>query len=609
MSLLAPLGLLALAAIPVLMWLWRLSATRRQIQVPSLVPFEHLLRREARRRSRLVTPLLFWLQLAALIGLALALARPVIWQRRTKTILAVLDTSASMEASSAFKRARRALAGRLAAKAPADQVLLMTTSPLAALTPQPTSDPALLAQALDAAAVSHAPGDLGAAVRIGYALSPSPPDRVLVATDETAPAALDGRVQWLGVGDPAPNVAIVGVEAQGTLCTPSDRRAIVTIHNFSNEATQSMVAAYQDGRRLAEAAVMLPAASRSALSLPLPETASGWIEVRLAGSDALATDNRAWMHVRHDAATPIVLQAVSPAITRTVTAWLAACEALGFRSDAAPGAGPYLMITDQEPQESPEPAALLRFEPPAASRPVRSFWVASAEHPIGSYLSPVELVAAPINLSAEPAASGVAAISALVDGRRVPVAIADERDGYRQVRLRFDPAGSEQVTPVALAFFNSLRWLLGGDEVSTTGDMLMVGGFKPGRVTVRRPDGGADTLEADGPLIAYSRTARAGRYEFTQGTLTVVRAVNFLNPLESNLMDQASTWRPLPEAPEPPSAPQPSAHPLTSLLLVIALGVLLAEWWRYAAKGRAMPRAAERPPGGAPQPVEELAAR
>ena len=85
MSLLSPLGLLWLASIPLLLWLWRLASSHRKIRVASLAPFEHLIRRTSRRRTRLVINALFWLQLLALILLALALAAPILYRQRAQT--------------------------------------------------------------------------------------------------------------------------------------------------------------------------------------------------------------------------------------------------------------------------------------------------------------------------------------------------------------------------------------------------------------------------------------------------------------------------------------------------------------------------------------------
>jgi hypothetical protein len=144
MTFLAPLGLIWLASLPVWVWLWRLSASRRVVRVPSLVPFEHLVRRQARRRTRLVVNSLFWLQLAALLALILAIARPALLRPHVRRWLVIVDTSASMAArrgsTTAMARARQAARDQIRRKAAADAVLLMTTAPVHAVTPRPTSD-------------------------------------------------------------------------------------------------------------------------------------------------------------------------------------------------------------------------------------------------------------------------------------------------------------------------------------------------------------------------------------------------------------------------------------------------------------------------------------
>src|SRR3989338_5635910 len=144
MTFLTPLALLWLGSIPVLLWLWRLAATHRQVQIPSLVPFEHLLRRPPHRRTRLFVNTLFWLQLAALVFLALALARPVVFAPQPKTILAVVDTSASMGARlrgpTALERAKRMLRTRLSRKAARDAVFIVSSAPVAAVTPEATNE-------------------------------------------------------------------------------------------------------------------------------------------------------------------------------------------------------------------------------------------------------------------------------------------------------------------------------------------------------------------------------------------------------------------------------------------------------------------------------------
>ena len=285
MAFLAPLGFLALLSLPVLLWLWRFSASRRQTAVPSLIPFEHLLRRQPRRRTYLVVNWLFWLQLAALALLAAALAQPVWRHPRGRLILAVLDTSASMGAPgdgpSAFEQARRLLRAEIGRKPAADQWLLVTTAPVAALTPHPTPEAAVLLQALQGARVTHLSGNLATAVRIGRALAGAAPDALLIASDEPAPEGETADLRFLGVGRPVPNVGFVGLDAAGPLCQASDPRLVATVQNFSTEPAAATVTALSGARELARAELSLGPRARQTAVLSLPAEVAGRAEVTL----------------------------------------------------------------------------------------------------------------------------------------------------------------------------------------------------------------------------------------------------------------------------------------------------------------------------------------
>lgn len=558
MTFLAPGALIWLASIPVLLWLWRLASTRRQSLIPSLIPFEHLLRRAPKRRSRLVVTLLFWLQLAALLGLTAALARPVLMRPRARTVLVLLDTSASMGArapglfgggATAFERAQRALLSRLARKSPADQWLVVTTAPVASLTPQPTSDAATLRQAIERARVAHLGGNLATAAHIGRMLLAAEPDRTLVATDEARPAEQgNDRLQWATVGAPAPNAALVGLDAQGPLCRAAEASVVATVQNFSDEEAGATLTASQGGRRLAETAAAFAPGERQSLALALPDDAAGWVEIALAAKrDGLEADNRAWINLFRGATAPIALRPHTAAFKETLSSWLGACETLTWTMEdgngppAAPGGEP-LVITDRW-DAAQGAAASMVFEPPSPSRPLLSRWVVASGHPIGSYLAPVETASAALNLSPW-TGSGVVVVAALVNGRKVPVVVADEREGLRTVVMRLDPSHDPGSTPVLLAFFNSLRWLMGTS---------------------------ADTM--GGPA-------------------------NFFDPVESNLLHRASTWRtnrdrfpfPIGQEWEKESGPGTissagrTAQPLSRALMLAMLVVLLIEWWRYTEK-------------------------
>jgi hypothetical protein len=488
---------------------------------------------------------------------------------------------------------------RIASKSPAEEFCIVTTSPVVPLTLRPTSDAVALTQALHAVRVRHMGGSLATTLRIGRALLASDPDETIVLTDEPPPADLsEETVRWVKVGEPLANVAIVGLDAQGSLCAPADARVIATVQNFSDEATSVVVAATQRAQRFAEAGVELTPHARRSLSLAMPEGIEGWVDIALISrNDGLDVDNHAWIEIRSRPTRPIVIRARSPSFKQTVSTWLGACPALTWTG------GPELsretlVITDHEEDSLLSAAAAMVFLPPTSPRTVLSHWVVSSAHPIGSYLVPVEVVAAALNLSGG-RVSGLPVISGLVNGRKVPIVVADEREGRRVVSLLLDPSGSDDSTPVLLAFFNSLRWLMGRPETQRTGEPVTIVGLKPGIVSVSHPDGSTQILRTEGSAFRYDAATLAGRYQFSQGPVEMTVAVNFFNPLESNLMDRVSTWHTLQGRPVTTAAPRRTLHPLSHPLIVLVLLVLLLEWWRYSARGTSTVHAPSRKPKAA----------
>ena len=585
MSFLSPLGLLWLAAIPVLIHLWRIVSTRRRVAVPSLVPFESLLRRSPTRRGRLVVNILFWLQCAALAGLALALARPVVFKRPAKLTLAILDTSASLLAGNRFERARGALLAHVAAKRPTEELFIVTTAPVRPLLSRPTSDAVLLTRAINGVQPTHLGGNLSAAERIGKALLAAPADETFIVTDEPAPEPpLPAGIRWMTVGAPQPNVAFVGLDAQGPLCSPADARVIATVQNFGRQPASVAITALQHGRRVAQDAIELPARTRRSVSLAIPEGVTGEVELALAAPrDGLEVDNRAWLNLGERAARPVVVRSAAPAFRLAMSGWLGACQALQWTAADAAATDAALILTDRADALRASDAAGLVFDPPTAPRSVLSHWLVASDHPVGAYLDPVAAVSVPLNMADPGSVAGVPVVSAVIDGRKLPVVIAEERQGRRLVWMRFDPSTGPVALPVLVAFFNSLRWLMGGTDMLTPGEPLIVGGFDPGAVTVHRPDGTAETLEAPAGAVRDEAALFSGRYRFTQGPREAVRLVNFLDPLESDLEERASTWRPLADR-QPSIAARPAPHPLSNLLILLMAILLLAEWWRYSAK-------------------------
>ena len=146
---------------------------------------------------------------------------------------------ASRWGPSAFDRARGELLSRLMRKSPRERWLVVSTSPVRALSHTPLDDAGQLRQALQGLSVTELPGHLDAADRIGRALLGGQPDRTVILTDEPRPRQTDPRVEFQSIGEPLPNVAIVGLEADDALCLPQDSQVMVTVQNSPATSTGS----------------------------------------------------------------------------------------------------------------------------------------------------------------------------------------------------------------------------------------------------------------------------------------------------------------------------------------------------------------------------------
>ncbi len=546
MSLLAPLGLLGLLSVPVLLWLWRKQATRRQTRIASLVPFEHLQQKQPHKRSRLKVNLLFWLQLAACGTLALALAQPLARHAAAKTTLIILDTSASMGArtrgGTVYEQGLRALTDRLRSRSPLEKYFVVASAPVMALTPQPVGS----AADVEAAAASFRPqataGSLTAAAQIGQALLGYAPNHVVVVTDEPPPDEHADNLEWIRVGGKLPNAAIVGLDSEPALCEKASG-LVAVVANFSEEPSRLRVRAMQAGRVLDEQTVDLEPGKRSSIALSLPQDIVGTIRVELdADPDALDWDNAAEADVRSAASMPVALSVQAAPVRKALQGWLNACKGLGW-SETPPEdpAQPFMWVTDQV---SPSPrgigSVLVSPEASEASNQAPVYWLVDNDHPVGRYLAPIE----PAGIA--PAKTGIGEearpiIWAMVRGERVPVVAVREEEGRRTVVFNLRPRAAADSSQALVAFLNSLRWIMSG-------------------------------------------TGRS--------------AAAFLDPLESNLSEPASTWTvttgnaargntATPVAGER-TEPQFASLPLLPWLLWAAVLLLLVEWGRYTLiKGRA----------------------
>lgn len=288
-----PLAFWGLLALPVLVGIYFLRVRYRRHPVSSLMlwldPQESP--RGGTRIDRLITPLLFFLELLALTLLVLAAANPHLPLRESvRPLIVVLDDSFSMQAGgerSPRNQAVQALAEELKRRPRPSVRFLLAGDSTQALGETANSTPEALDRlrewrGRDASsrleeALSFA-GELGGELPL-----------LLVLTDQEPSMELHkGRVQWWAFGQPRSNLAIVNAAR-----TPHEKgeRCLLEIANYSDNIEETTLV-LETGDPAAEwkrESLRLRPRETRRLIYTLPEKMAR-LRARL-GSDDLAIDN------------------------------------------------------------------------------------------------------------------------------------------------------------------------------------------------------------------------------------------------------------------------------------------------------------------------------
>lgn len=292
-----PWAFAALAALPALTTLYWLRNSYRQVRVSSLMLW---LDTEARasglRVRRLQTPLLFFLELAALILLAIAATGPRIEIASSAwPLVVVLDDSYSMRAGG--DASPRALAQQALERDLRWSSLGSVRFVLAGTRPQMLGDAATdLSEAREALRDWHcqAPaGRLPEALALATELAGSDA-RILVLTDKKPPDdTAKGRIVWWAFGGPRPNLAIIRASRAGS---DEQDRCAIEVANFSPgpQDTTLVVETLADARPVHRERLSLAPREIRRLRLRIAGEA-GPVRMRLSTTDVLAIDDEAFL--------------------------------------------------------------------------------------------------------------------------------------------------------------------------------------------------------------------------------------------------------------------------------------------------------------------------
>jgi hypothetical protein len=463
-----------------------------------------------RTKEPLRFPLTFWLELAALLLLALAAAAPLIPSlRRTRPLVVVLDDSLSMQL--ARDRAMPVVERELNSgeHAPVRIILAGET-------------PILMANSVALHWTCRAPtGDLDAAIALALR-SAGPTALILVVTDHAPPSPLQqGRLKWMAFGEPLANLAFTGAARSAS----EHDRATFEIANFADRAQSTDLAITASNHALTHMRIELAPRARRRVDYDIP-TGTAAIDAAISGGAAfddrvtLLPERRPPVRVRVDITDTNLRDAVTNALDASQRAQI---------SDN----NPELEITDHP-----------------TTRPPTTIWRLEliTTKATAAYIGPFTID------HAHPLADGVALEGVIwgaggtIAGR--PIVIAGNRalmtESDHVVRIALDPATSnlQRSTAWPSLIWNLLEWRsasapgfrfanvpLGGSAIATIDDA---------HASVRAPDGTQRDVAPPTIVVAATQT---GTWSLHAGNATYRFACNALLPDESDFAHAArGTW-------------------------------------------------------------------
>ena len=356
----AAFGFLSVAVLTAL-YCFRRRSPPRTVSSLLLWPLSAERSPSAKRRSRLQTPPLFFLELAALTALVLAALSPFVRRSGGGTLHILRDTSPSMEADTAKDRAERLIAA--ARRDHAGGATILHEAP----------DDQTFAQTLAALANSRAPGD------------------EILAVSDHAPAdpTLAPGVRWEAVGTPLANLALVNFRR--TRREPGRDALLIEARRFGGGATVATLTL--DGTRRFPLAFDTNGIARLATDVPT----TGKLTATLTPGGALAADDTAHIAPPDVPALAVAISFTNAPLGRLVRR---ALDATGFVSNYVDAATAQAVFTDCD-RCDPDSARkfTVRFLPSGPRRQRASVWVDPSE----KLLEGIALDGDPYAISPEPA--------------------------------------------------------------------------------------------------------------------------------------------------------------------------------------------------------------
>ncbi len=612
---LSPTALALLAiSIPILL-LWMLKMRRRDVTIASTMLWSELLRdREANAPwQKLRRNLLLFLQLATLVGLVLALARPFtpVPAVATGAVVVLLDASASMNATdvdpSRFAVAQRAAVRMVEGLGRDGLMTVIAVGSQPRVLAASTADRAVLREAISAARPEEGSADWASALTLASgATSGAAKSTIVIISDGVDLTVgsdlprLPGEVRYLPIGRDTraggtDNLAITTLAARDGRDGLELLIRIANTSPLTSSPSQSLLSIYVDGVLYDSRHITVPPGEDQPLTLAGLPAGAATIEARLMSQDALAVDDIAWAVCRPGGERRALVVSAGNLFLERAIAALPDVAAFRASPDSALPAEPYdLYIFDGVlPDRLPE-APMLIIDPPPGNPLLTVTGAFSdtrisqvANHPL---LTHVDFGQVQISEAQRVEMPDWPGTHELVQASGGPLLLVGKPAGQRVAVLTFDLHRSD--LPLLVAFpvlmANLVDWLrpglpfdIGGQTSLHPGESLPLYPVGAGEVRITRPDGTVWTAEPGESPMVFAETEQLGLYQVeVDGEPAGQFAINLLSLAESTLTRQEAITLGR-EKVTPGGEEELGQHELWPWLAALAFAILMVEWWVY----------------------------
>lgn len=605
-----PLFLLLLLLIPLLVWLHSLRGRRREVAVPSLVIWRRLLRNSGRslRFRRFLRNLALLLQILVVVALTLALTDPFLLKRSAPYpphIILIMDTTASMKtklgSGSRFEEAKR-MAVRAVNELPeATRVTVISAGSKPALVAPYSDDKNRVGGLIQQLEATDAAGYLREAVFLGLSFANrEETTEIWLFSDGADDSPKDLELNETGVrlfqaGRQARNTGITKFQFRRRLDRPELYEILVQLTSYHAVVDEVPLELLVGGRSIYRETIYLEPFDERILIVPYEGLRADRAVVELKKTDDFSVDDRGYVVLTGSREIQVLLVGPGNYFLESVLSAFPNLH-LTVKEHYTSGAEYDIIVFDRVSSPPLDFGNFILIDTLAPNlpweiggyldNPVVSSWQKS--HPVLRHLTLDDLAIRRIKRI-----TGVKENQILCRAGNHPVMAVYEQQNIRVLYLGFNLLESDFPLRVSFPILigNVLAWLSPGALASPTNQIRAGETFSfPIRegirqISVVKPNGDVDQIEAPENPIHYSNTSTVGFYSVLGAAALDQFAVNLLSKSESDIQPR---YQPPARGDggrsEEPGFAGRTKNYLWPVLVVVALLLVPAEWFLWMRK-------------------------